>query len=163
MKTANFFAVYMLMALMLFCFSGCKGKDNGNNNQSSISNNAASVEYKDGEYTASAATFDDSGYRSTVTVVIKDGAVSTINCDAEKKGGGTKKADSENGIYNMKQGGAQYEWHEEIAIFESFVRENGIDSVTVNSNGKTDIITGCTISVSEYIKLINDALGKAKK
>ncbi len=160
MKTANFFAIYMLSVLMILILVGC-GKKDGNVNTSDNSN--AVTEYKDGEYKAAAKDFDDNGYKSTVTVVIKDGAIQSIDCDADKKGGGTKKADSENGVYDMKKGGSQYAWHEEIAFFEQYVREKGIGDLKLYPNGKTDIITGCTISVSEYVGLINDALEKAEK
>ncbi len=156
MKTANFFAIYMLTALMIFCFCGC-----GKNDTTPATDNGT-VEYKDGEYKSAAADFDDSGYRSTVTVVVKDGKIESVDCDADKKGGGTKKADSENGTYDMKKGGAQYDWHEEIAFFEQYVRENGTGTLNLSANGKTDVVTGCTISVSEYVDLINDALKKAK-
>lgn len=160
MKAANFFAIYMLSVLMVFMLIGCSKKD-GNVNTSSADDSA--VEYKDGEYKAAANGFDDNGYKSTVTVVIKDGNIQSVFCDADKKGGGTKKADSENGLYDMKKGGSQYAWHEEVAFFEQYVRENGVGNLPIYENGKTDAITGCTIAVSEYVGLINEALKKAEK
>lgn len=160
MKAANLFACFMLVALMLFTVSGC-GKKNGNINSADTESKV--VEYKDGEYKSAAKDFDDNGYKSTVTVVIKDGSIQSIYCDADKKGGGTKKADSENGIYDMKKGGSQYDWHEEVAFFEEYVRENGVGNLRLDANGKTDVVTGCTISVSEYVDLINNALEKAEK
>ncbi len=160
MKIANFFALFMLMALMLFCFGGCGRK---NKNQSDDNGSATTVKYEDGEYSAAASEFDTSGYRPTVKVVIKDGEIQSVDCDADKKGGGTKKTESENGNYNMKLGGAQYEWHEEIAFFEEHVKENGVADLNLNDSGKTDAVAGCTIVVSEYVELINQALNKAKK
>ena len=137
----------------------------GGNKDDMVSNGSDSdtVQYKDGEYKASDGEFDDQGYKSTVEVVIRDGKIYSVDCDAEHQEDGTKKAHSESGKYNMKTAGAQYDWHEEIAFFEKHVVENGLEDIKLDSNGKTDAVTGCTISVDNYVKLINEALKKAEK
>ena len=157
------FSILFTVALLILSLVGC-GKDTNKDSSSAGSiNNNQNVEYKDGEYSASAPNYDDSGFKATVKLVIKDGAIVSIDCDAKSKDEGTKKALSESGHYNMKTAGAQYDWHEEIALFERYVVSEGINSVTLNSNGKTDVITGCTIKVADYVDLINEALDKAKK
>ena len=83
--------------------------------------------------------------------------------DADSKNGGTKKDHSESGQYNMKAGGAQYDWHEEIAFFEKHVVNKGLESVELKSDGKTDTVSGCTIAVKNYVELIKEAMDKAKK
>ena len=162
MKAVNFFAIILSLTFVL-SLSGCMRKDTNEDSSSAGSMTATVQQYKDGEYKASAELYDDSDYKATVKVVVKDGAVYSVDCDADKKGGGTKKADSESGKYNMKQGGAQYEWHEEIAFFEKYVTQNGVDAVSLKGDGKTDVITGCTIAVSDYVDLIKEALKKAEK
>ena len=114
MKAVKSILCLALSALMLFSFAAC-GKKKNNNTMSSGSTTA--VKYKDGEYRASADTYDDQGYKSTVKIVVKDGVLYSVNCDAENKDNGTKKALSESGQYDMKSAGAKHEWHEEIALF----------------------------------------------
>lgn len=151
-----------LAVLMCASFVGCGKKKDG---QDMVSNKSdtATVTYKDGEYEAADSKFDDQGYRDTVKVVIKDGKLYSVDCDAESKDGGTKKDHSESGQYNMKAGGAQYDWHEEIASFEHHVVNKGLESVQLKNDGKTDTVTGCTIAVKNYIKLIKEAMNKAKE
>lgn len=161
MKAVKSILCLALSAVMLFSFAAC-GKKNNNNTVNSGSASAA-VKYKDGEYKASANTYDDQGYKSTVKVTVKDGVLYSVNCDAESKDEGTKKAHSESGQYDMKVAGAKHDWHEEIALFEKYVVENGVDSIKIDNAGKTDTITGCTIAVSEYVTLIREALDKAKE
>ena len=151
-----------LAILMCLSFVGCMKKENG---KDMISNgqDTAAVTFEDGEYEAADSKFDDQGDRDKVKVVIKDCQLYSIDCDAESKDGGTKKDHSESGKYNMKAGGAQYDWHEEIAKFENHVVNKGIESIQLKNDGKTDTITGCTIAVKHYIDLIKEAMDKAKE
>ncbi len=155
-------AVLLLCALVLCC-AGCGKKDMDDSmNSDGGSSATANATLEDGEYEAHDTVFDDQGYRDTVKITVRDGKVYSITCDAESKDGGTKKEHSESGKYNMKAGGAQYDWHEEIAFFERYVTEKGVESVNLKSDGKTDTVTGCTIAVKNYVKLINEAVEKAK-
>lgn len=155
-------SVLILVLLLVLSLMGCGKKDKGNNSQSGSSNNT-STSYKDGEYKESASSYDDSGFKATVRVVIKNGSVYSVDCDADSKDTGTKKSLSESGRYDMKTGGAQYDWHEEIAFFEKHVVSHGLNSITLNKEGKTDVVTGCTIKVGEYVDLIKKALDKASE
>lgn len=148
---------FLTATIIAVGFSACGKKGNGD--KMSVDGGGL----RDGEYKASADSFDEQGYKATVALTVSDGKVYSIDCDAEHRDGGTKKAHSESGKYNMKSGGASMEWHEEIALFEAAAVENGIESVTVASDGKTDTVTGCTIAVGEYVDLIKEALEKAKK
>lgn len=152
----------MLVGLCLIGAVGCSNTKDGEDMISKSSDTAAVV-YKDGEYKASADNYDDQGYKPTVKIVVDNGVLYSVDCDAESKNEGTKKADSESGQYNMKQGGSQYEWHEEIAFFEKHVVKNGVESIRLDDSGKTDAISGCTIAVKEYVDLIKEALNKAKE
>lgn len=162
MKIFRFLISACLCAFMMFSFAGCS-RDRSPDSSSAGSDTAGVTEYKDGEYLASAPNYDDQEFKATVKVVVKDGRVASIDCDALAKDGDTKKVQSENGTYSMKSGGAQHEWHEQIAYFEKYVLENGVKSVSTNGEGKTDTVTGCTIKVKDYVDLINEALDKAKK
>ncbi len=162
-KFKNILCVVLALA-MCFAFVACGKKDDGKDMISNGSDTANKpVEYKDGEYEAADAKYDDQGYRDIVKVVIKDGRLYSVDCDADSKTGGTKKDHSESGQYNMKAGGAQYDWHEEIAYFENHVVNKGLESIQLKGDGKTDTVTGCTIAVKNYVKLIKEAMDKAKK
>ncbi len=162
MKSLKAFLCICLAMVMCLSFVACGKKDDG---KDMISNGSetGSATYKDGEYEAAEAKFDDQGYKDTVKVVIKNGKLYSVDCDAESKGGGTKKDHSESGQYNMKAGGAQHHWHEEIALFENHVVNKGLESVQLTNEGRTDTVTGCTIVVKEYVDLIKEAMEKTKK
>jgi major membrane immunogen (membrane-anchored lipoprotein) len=163
MKFVKFSAFILSVICLMMCLAACGGGDTVPESSSAGSVTNSTAEYKDGEYKASAPSYDDSGYKATAKVVVKNGKVYSVDCDADSKDGGTKKAHAESGKYDMKKGGAQYGWHEEIAFFERYVTEKGVDAVSLKGDGKTDVITGCTIAVSDYVDLINEALNKAKK
>ncbi len=163
MKKIKSLICIALAVMLMLSFTACKKKDKNDDNLISDHNGSASVKYKDGEYKASESKFDDQGYKPTVKVVVKDGKLYSVDCDDEFQDDGTKKAHSESGKYNMKAGGSQYQWHEEIAFFEKYVVENGLENINLNGEGKTDTIAGCTIAVDHYVKLIKKALEKAKE
>lgn len=160
MKFSKMIIAIFMFIIFVINLVGCGGKKNNNSSSDGMS---VSGSYKDGEYIASANDYDDQGFKSTVKVIVKDGEIASIDCNALAKEGDSKKVQSENGTYSMKPAGAKAEWHEQIAKFEAHVRQHGADSVKTNSEGRTDTVTGCTIKVKEYVDLINQALEKAKK
>lgn len=162
MKKIKLTLICLFVMLFVLGMAGC-GKDTAPDSSSAGSNTTQIKQLEDGEYTAEAPNYDDSGYKATVKVTVRDGAVYSVDCDAKSKDGKTKKEVSRSGEYGMKAGGAQYEWHEEIGFFENYVKANGIDSVSVDGKGKTNVVTGCTIAVADYVDLINEALKKAEK
>lgn len=142
-----------LMLLFVFALVGCQNQ-----------NDDANAKLKDGTYSATADSFSAQGYKPTVDVVIKDGKVYSVSIDElTEEGGTTKKALSENGQYRMVElGGAQSEWHEQVALYEKAVVEQGVDNVKLDDNGVPDAISGCTITVKAYADLIKEAINKAK-
>ena len=55
------------------------------------------------------------------------------------------------------------EWYQQAAALENAIIANqGTDFIKINSEGKTDAVSGCTIKVDHMIKVFNDALKKAK-
>ncbi|HHW45601.1 MAG TPA: FMN-binding protein [Clostridiales bacterium] len=144
----------ILMFVFIFALAGCQNNQQGSN---------ASGKLKDGTYSATAPDFNAQGYKPTVEVVIKDGKVISVSIDEIKEDGSTKKALSESGQYKMVElGGAQAEWHEQVALYEKAVVEQGVENVKLNDKGAPDAISGCTITVSDYAELIKEAINKAK-
>ena len=163
MKIFQIILNFTVCVLIALGFAGCGKKDTVSDSSSAGSDTSSAAKYKDGEYIVSAPNYDDQNFKATVKVIVKDGRVASVDCDALAKDGDTKKVQSENETYSMKSGGAKHEWHEQIAYFEKHVVENGVDSVSIKGDSKTDTVTGCTIKVKDYVDLINEALDKAKK
>jgi len=119
---------------------------------------------KDGEYKAEAPEFDDKGYKATATVTVKDGKIADVKFDAVTEDGKSKKELSKSGEYGMKEkGGAIAEWHEQIEKLEkAIVEKGGVEDIKVKDDGKTDTVSGVTITVGEYVELFEKAIEKAK-
>jgi len=122
--------------------------------------------YKDGAYHAEEANFDDGGFKYTVDLTVLNGNIVAANWDAQAKDGGdTKKKLSKDGKYGMKEkGNAAGEWHEEAQKAEQFLIEKQDPAAfSLNTEGKSDAISGVTITVSPFVDLVTKALEGAKK
>lgn len=122
--------------------------------------------YQDGIYSAQVAEFANSGWKETVQVTIEDGKIAKINWDAIYKDDSIpirKKQYSKSGLYGMLAAGASNEWYDQALAAEQFVLRNGIDALSVSDEGYTDAVTGCTIHVSEFQKLVYECLEQAKR
>ncbi|MFC3750167.1 FMN-binding protein [Paenibacillus sp. GCM10012306] len=118
--------------------------------------------YKDGGYTAEGEMDAKSGWKSTVALTVADGNVVAANFSGVNAAGDDKKQFSIDGKYGMKKGGAQAEWHEEIAKAEAYFVENKGTAPALDAEGKTDAISGVSIHVGEYYTLAAKALEGAK-
>ena len=116
--------------------------------------------YTDGLYFASQANFPDSGWKSNATLLIKNGNIVDVYISGVNKDGDDKKDFDKAGKYNMvKFGGAQAEWYEQAERVENFILETqDIKAVTYNASGETDVVSGVSIAVDEYVKLLEAAL-----
>ena len=169
-KTVKIITTVLAACLLAGSAASCTSKKDGEPSSSGTAttsavtsaSSAGTAAYKDGTHTAE-SDYNDQGYKTVVKVTVKDGKLTTVDCDEIDKDGGSKKALSESGEYGMKAGGAQAEWHEEVAAFEKAVVEKGVDAITIKDDGKTDAITGCTISVGHFVTVTKEALKKASK
>ncbi|MBA9088353.1 major membrane immunogen (membrane-anchored lipoprotein) [Fontibacillus solani] len=121
--------------------------------------------YKDGTYHAEAADFDaKSGWKETADVVVAAGKVIKVNFSGVNAAGEDKKQNSIDGKYGMKEkGGAQAEWHEQAVKAEAYlVEKQDPAALTFNEEGKTDAISGVSISLQSYYDLAAKALEQAK-
>ncbi|RCX13583.1 major membrane immunogen (membrane-anchored lipoprotein) [Fontibacillus phaseoli] len=121
--------------------------------------------YKDGTYHAEGDKFDEhSGWKETADVVIAAGKIVKVNFSGVNEAGEDKKQNSIDGKYGMKaNGGSLAEWHEEAATAETYlVEKQDPASLTFNEEGKTDAISGVTISLKSYFDLVTKALEQAK-
>ncbi|WP_054957426.1 FMN-binding protein [Paenibacillus dakarensis] len=120
--------------------------------------------YKDGAYHAEGEMDAKSGWQPTVDLTVTNGKVVAAYFSGVNKDGEDKQDFSKDGKYGMKEkGGAQAEWHEQVQKAQAFFLENqGVGSASFNDEGKTDAISGVSISVQEYFTLAEKALEGAK-
>ncbi len=143
-------ALWVVLALLLLLTTGC----------------GVTAKYQDGVYRAENPEFSDSGWKETVEVTIENGEVVKINWDAiyiDDSIPIRKKQYSKSGLYGMLTVGAIGEWYDQATAAEQFVLEHGIDALTINSDGRTDAVSGCTIHVDEFAALYRQCLDQAKK
>lgn len=131
--------------------------------------NAGLVEvgpYKDGHYFAEAAQFDEkSGWKENVNITILNGNIYAVKWNGEHKDGGTDKfIRSLEGEYGMvANSAATLEWHEQALLAEQYLLEKqDPKAIAVKDDGKTDAVSGVSITVSGFAKLVETALANAK-
>lgn len=131
-----------------------------NDKQTPIGAGSGVTTLKDGTYKAYENEFD-SGYRYFVEMKIENGKITSVNWDAEaEKGGKNKKQASKDGEYVMTEDGLL--WHEQAQLIENKLLETQkITSIEYDENGKTDAITGVSVSINSFAKLASQCLDDA--
>ena len=128
---------------------------------------AKGIYAKDGWYYAEQADFDkQSGWKDTVLATVVNGTVvdvvwNGISNDKAKK---SKIVESSTGKYNMvKFGKAQAEWHEQASRAQAaLLRAQDPAKIAVKADGKTDAVSGVSISVNGFVQLATAALRAAR-
>ena len=123
--------------------------------------------YKEGVYFGSAVdSYGGSLNTATATVYVDaSGTIKGVHLDTTYTKDGivtTKKTLGNN--YNMKSNpNAKLEWYEQIELLEKkVIEEQGIDFLNLNSDGKTDAVSGCTIKIDAITEALTEAINKAK-
>ncbi len=112
-----------------------------------------------GEYHAETSDFDSNGYISTVDVTVgEDGSISKVYFDAYNTEGTTKREAVEAGDYDMTVAGAQSSWTEQADALAKYIIDEQTTIIKLNEEGKTDSVSGVSISVAEYLNLVDEAL-----
>jgi len=119
--------------------------------------------YKDGTYHAEGDAFGKTGWKDTVDIVVAAGKIVKADFGGVNEAGESKKQASMDGKYDIKSAGGQADWHEEAAKAEQYLVENQDSSaLKFNEEGKTDAISGVSISVQSFYDLAVKALEQAK-
>jgi len=120
----------------------------------------SSAGYKDGTYTADGTEFHN-GWKDHVEVTISGGKITSVVYNPVGEEGGDKATASKEGNYVMTDNGPL--WHEQAESFAKYVVDNqGVDKLVLNDEGKTDAISGVSISLNGAADLVKQCLEQAK-
>ena len=118
------------------------------------------LELKDGTYEAKAEAADNNGFTDQVTMTVKDGKITEVNWEAVGEDGSKKSVLSENGEYVMTEDGLT--WKEQAeALANALIENQSLDFLQVNEQGKTDAVSGVSISVGGFISLAEKCMNEA--
>ena len=119
-----------------------------------------SVELKDGTYEAKAEAADNNGFIDQVTMTVADGKITEVNWEAVGEDGSKKSVLSENREYVMTEDGLT--WKEQAeALANALIENQSLDFLQVNEQGKTDAVSGVSISVGGFISLAEKCMNEA--
>ncbi|MGL4738734.1 MAG: hypothetical protein ACRCW2_14875 [Cellulosilyticaceae bacterium] len=95
-------------------------------------------------------------------VTFEEGKPVNVEIDIIMEDGSSKYEAAAAGEYVMVEG-AENTWDKQVDALEAFIEENNFDlsKVTVDENGKTDVVTGVSVSVPNLIEGINQILAEA--
>ena len=117
-------------------------------------------ELKDGTYEAKADAPDNNGFTDVVTMTVADGKITEVNWEAVGEDGSKKSVLSENGEYVMTEDGLT--WKEQAeALANALIENQSLDFLQVNEQGKTDAVSGVSISVGGFISLAEKCMNEA--
>lgn len=113
----------------------------------------------------SASVTGSNGDVTTATVKVDGDKITSVSIDTKQKDSDkTKKELKEQ--YNMKKASPiKKEWYEQVLTLENYIKENGVDAIKLNNEGKAtneDLVTGCTISISDMVDAVKVAQKNAK-
>lgn len=113
----------------------------------------------------SASVTGSNGDVTTATVKVDGDKITSVSIDTKQKDSDkTKKELKEQ--YNMKKASPiKKEWYEQVLTLENYIKENSVDAIKLNNEGKAtneDLVTGCTISISDMVDAVKEAQKNAK-
>lgn len=113
----------------------------------------------DGTYEAKAAEASN-GYTDQVTITVADGKITEVNWEAVAEDGSLKSVLSENGEYVMTEDGPT--WAEQSkALADALIENQSLSFLNPDAEGKTDAVSGVSISVNGFISLAQQCLDQA--
>lgn len=120
---------------------------------------------KDGVYFAQSSNYSGSGWKEQVIIEVNKGKIVEVRWNGVSNiaGAADKKSYAAMGKYGMgKASKIKAEWDVQAKAAEDFlVKTQDINFAKIGSDGKTDAITGATMTVSEFFTLAKKALASA--
>ena len=120
----------------------------------------SSTALQDGTYEAKADGPDENGYTGQVSVSVQDGKITEVNWDCVDAEGNSKSVLSENGEYVMTEDGLTWAEQSE-ALAKAVIENQSLDFLTMDEQGKTDAVSGVSISIGEFVDLVGQCLVQA--
>lgn len=114
----------------------------------------------DGTYEAKASAPDSNGFTEEMTMTVKDGKITSVNWDAVTEDGSRKSIMSENGEYTMTEDGLTWKEQSE-ALANALIEHQSLGFLTTNEEGKTDAVSGVSISVGSFLSLAQQCMEQA--
>lgn len=128
--------------------------------EEAVSEKEGFKELKDGTYEAKAEAPDNNGFTDQVTLTVKDGKITEVNWEAVGEDGSTKSVLSEKGEYVMTEDGLT--WKEQAeALAKAVVKNQSLDFLKLDEQGKTDAVSGVSISIGGFISLAEECMNEA--
>ena len=120
---------------------------------------ASEMTLADGTYQAVASEASN-GYTDQVTITVADGKITEVNWEAVAEDGSLKSVMSENGEYVMTEDGPT--WAEQSkALAEALIENQSLSFLNPDAEGKTDAVSGVSISVNGFISLAQQCIDQA--
>lgn len=139
--------------------SDTQSEELSSGNTDSTDSQSTGTVWADGTYETEEADFDEQGYKDKVSLTIQDGRITEVIWDAYNEAGELKSVLSADGIYEMP---GDLTWQEQaMAITDFLIQNQSAEAITLNAEGKTDAVTGVSISVKDFVTLVKEGLQKA--
>jgi major membrane immunogen (membrane-anchored lipoprotein) len=115
---------------------------------------------QNGFYFAEQNTFSSAGWRYQAVLEVKGGKIVSANWNAiNRLGVEDKKTYAAAGKYGMARVAKQGEWHVQAAKVEAeLIRVQDVSKIAIKADGKTDAISGVSITIKEFTDLVKAAL-----
>ncbi len=122
------------------------------------------VKAKDGVYFAKESAFSKSGWMDEVVVTVAGGKITKVlwNGIPNLPGATDKKSFAAAGKYGMAKAAKAGEWDKQAAAAEAWlIKTQDLAFAKFDAAGKTDAITGATMTTKGFLDLVNKALASA--
>ncbi|MFA5851637.1 MAG: FMN-binding protein [Spirochaetales bacterium] len=120
---------------------------------------------KDGVYFAQSKDYSKTGWKEQVIVEVSKGKIVSVDWNGVSNiaGAGDKKSYAAAGKYGMIKGSKiKAEWDTQAKSAEEYlVKTQDINFSKISAEGKTDAISGATMTISEFFALAKEALASA--
>ena len=113
---------------------------------------------EDGTYEVKGEPMD--GYTDQVSMTVKEGKITEVVWESVGEDGSKKSVLSENGEYVMTEDGLT--WKEQAeAMAAALVENQSLEFANLNEQGKTDAVSGVSISVGGFVNLAQQCMNQA--
>lgn len=136
------------------------GMSTGSEEQKKPGQDLEGATLQDGSYEARTAEPDSNGFIDVVKITVNGGKITEASWDAVMEDGTSKSEMSENGQYTMTEDGLTWKKQAE-ALSKALVDNQSLSIFTMDDQGKTDAVSGVSISIGGFVTLAEDCLRQA--